>query len=309
MPRCLPIAGSCLTAGRCRRPGGGCWPGRAAAFTLIELLVVIAVISLLAALLLPALVGAKMQAARVQCISNEKQMLVAWTLYAGDADDHLVLNGGETSTVPTQPYLWVFGGNHGSPEGLTNELFLTGATYSLFAATRIQPAGGLYKCPGDNSNWPLWPAMEYGSPGSVPSSTRWVSELRSYALNSYMGTEPDLAIKPISLDPAYRTYMKFSQVAADDPTDRFVFADVNPASICTPAFAVDMTRATWIHLPSAQHRSRGVLAFADGHAEAHHWLDSRTLIRLGAGYYIPHGTAAAGSPDLAWLTARTTSRK
>src|SRR5262249_7707353 len=70
-------------------------------FTLIELLVVIAIIAILAALLLTALTKAKAKAQGAVCLSNTRQLGLAWNLYADDHNGRLAYNmGGNLDVDP-----------------------------------------------------------------------------------------------------------------------------------------------------------------------------------------------------------------
>src|SRR6185369_14696848 len=121
MHRNLPTMGLPVAARHYGRPAGKVFS--AGAVTLIELLVVIAIIAILAALLLPALASAKYQAYRIQCIGNEKQLILAWMIYSGDNNERLVANGNGGNTTAGTAGLWVQGGNHLAADTLTNKQY------------------------------------------------------------------------------------------------------------------------------------------------------------------------------------------
>lgn len=78
-------------------------------FTLIELLVVIAIIAILAAILFPVFARAREKARQTSCVSNLKQLGLAFLMYAQDYDEGLPLIYSYPSApfpaVATEPYI------------------------------------------------------------------------------------------------------------------------------------------------------------------------------------------------------------
>jgi prepilin-type N-terminal cleavage/methylation domain-containing protein/prepilin-type processing-associated H-X9-DG protein len=254
-------------------------------FTLVELLVVIAIIAILAAMLLPALVQARRAAWRSGCINNQRQLALAWSMYASDHSEALPLNGYGSEEEVGEKRLWVLGNTHMDPGGFTNRSWLLDPRRASFAG--YVKTLGTYRCPADRSR------VEIG--GKEHHKTR------SYALNAAMnGAVPDLWMHL----GGRRLFEKAGDVSASTPSDLLTFIDVAPGNVCHAAFIVHrgFFKDLFYHLPSVGHGTRGVTAFADGHVDSPRWVDPRTFAEAGATWLPNHWTIYhPDSRDLRWL--------
>ncbi|HWF18855.1 MAG TPA: type II secretion system protein, partial [Verrucomicrobiae bacterium] len=152
-------------------------------FTLIELLVVIAIIAILASLLLPALTKAKQKAQGIGCVSNLKQLQLAWVGYSGDNNDQIVRSGGQAFKVSYLPNAWTDPGNINNQWAYGDiTVPLASTNIVLLQVGLLYPyAGGIgiYKCPADKRT-ALWPSTSGPFTCRSMSMNAWMNPIQSW---------------------------------------------------------------------------------------------------------------------------------
>jgi prepilin-type N-terminal cleavage/methylation domain-containing protein/prepilin-type processing-associated H-X9-DG protein len=260
-------------------------------FTLIELLVVIAIIAILAAMLLPALAGAKKKAQAISCLSNYKQLTLAWHMYAGDFADTLAFNGDRNATgVQTTPS-WVYSSQSSyltwdTAAYNTNVQFIVNDQLSSMGGY-IAKSTAIFRCPGDT----------YLS--SAQRAVGWQYRDRSCAMDAAVGG----GIKYYAGQSWFYNVKKFSDFHTPGPSSCFLFLDQHPDSIDDGSFYYNNTSTTFIELPGTNHGGSSGISFADGHSELHK-MQMGVIPVTRAGSYVANAKYS-NTADQAWFAART----
>jgi prepilin-type N-terminal cleavage/methylation domain-containing protein/prepilin-type processing-associated H-X9-DG protein len=257
-------------------------PRRRAGFTLIELLVVIAIIAILAAMLLPALARAKLKATEAACLSNEKQLGLAFVMYAADNNDSTInytpppgyqTAGGYWGIEAAAPGSW----SGSAAKALTD---VQNAMQKYNCIYQYASSVGVYHCPGD---------VRLNNPIGTGTAVGWAYD--SYAETANVAPVATLNGSGLPV-PDATDYSKISQIRRT--SDCFCFVEQadsrgwNWGTFLSGATAGPPAAFSYTDLFATYHGNVGTFCFTDGHAEHKKWTDS---VIIGAGKTANQGTS------------------
>lgn len=256
----------------------------AEAFTFPELLVVIGVLCLLTVFLLPAHSANRSGVKSFQCLNNQRQLTLAWIMYATENMDHLPSEKPAAGTLS-----WTL-----NPDNTNETLLLTykdstGKVVSSLA--RYVTSAEFWKCPADIA--------------SSPQGAR----VRSVSFNGPLAGANALVAIPSY--PIGRTYRPVVRTLSElrKPSEVLVTMDEHPDSINDSLLMFDSGKIpstyAWRDLPASYHSGAAGCSFADGRAEMHLWNDNTTkqpIRRISK----PWGSSllAPDSADIFWMNER-----
>ena len=226
----------------------------------MELLTVISIIAALMAILTPCLARARKQASAILCLSNTRQLGIAFISYGLDYSDYAMPN----YDPATNTYWW---GQPGS-SGIDH----TQGYAWPYLQSRLEKKS-VFECP----------SQKYGSyrlqgkPPSLPESPNWITS--TYGYNGYYLCPP----RSPWMNIRHRPWKKLSGVPRPDQVivwgDAMLDWDTSPhtsdlsnTAMIDPPFVLNSSGSSWIENSSPttcfRHNKKASIFFADGHSEA-----------------------------------------
>jgi len=185
---------------------------KAGGFTLIELLVVISIISILIAVLLPALQGARKSSRMVQCAVNLRGLMQGAQIYSNEFDGHYVPSStGSTSSITPDYWFSIL---------MENGRYIPNAKPRLpLHAGTSTAATGLLACP-EADRVSMFDFVGPGGSSIVGTTYGNNFEFQVRAAQNAMGkTAGDRLTTPLS------------EVVLKDPSTTFAYGDTRPEGL------------------------------------------------------------------------------
>lgn len=256
-------------------------------------------------MLLPALSRAKAKAQGIQCLSNHKQLALAWLLYADQSGDKLPFSTGQTGNSAA----WVtgmldFDGGNRSNWDINEDL--TRSALWPYAGK----AGGIFQCPSEQSTV---------VPTSGPFKGQRVRRVRSMAMSVWVGgVDGGVNFGPGLCESTWRVYHNLNDMTDPGPAGLIVFSDQREDENGYPNLFFDMSGYPTspektqfkFDLVPFYHGGATSYSFADGHSELKHWADPRTRVPVKKNQF--QTISILPSPnnrDIIWLQERATRAK
>lgn len=243
-------------------------------FTLIELLVVISIIALMIALLIPVLGAAKERGQRTVCLSNLRQLTLAWIAYAEENDSKIVLGSA---------HLWSGHGNPSTGEmvvitrGWLGRAFLPRNSRDRAVLLAHEDKGALwpwindvdiYRCPRGLKGHAATYSTVVAARGCTVEGTYYTQFVDGTSLNA-IGKRVGRTVLRLT---------KLTDIVSPGAGQRAVFIDQRQMPAGNDFYVHYLyPRWKWHSPPPIHHNGGMTLSMADGHAEYWKWKGRETL--------------------------------